>query len=211
MKSLLITLALATLTSAASAQVVYSPVRYQYGQYNEVYYGGRNPAFTQNSYVYLPPALQSAYNAQRLNAAPYLTAYASGPTGNFYSPFTPDARMTNPAFTPFIYSDFLPYEEVGQYGYSINQSRNEAYANVPRLQSALRPQSPQTPAEPATPAADQRSKSPADLKLKAIPLLNWARSEGTKNPQLTKALFAEAFKYDPAATSAAEHALTSDR
>src|SRR4051794_8942284 len=65
----------AALASAALAQVVYEPVRYQYGQYNEVYYGGTNPSFASNNYVYLPQALQAAYAARRMNAPGGLYQY----------------------------------------------------------------------------------------------------------------------------------------
>ncbi len=207
-------LALLALATSATAQVIFQPVRYQYGAYNEVFYGGQNPAFTTNPYVYLPPALQSAYSIQRLSAEPGVNPYLPyGAQGPFVSPFTPGSNQTTPAYVPYIFSDYLPYQEVGQFGYTVDDARNEAYANAPRLQTGYRPPEPAAP-EAATghPAAAPAAAEPVtDPRSKAIPLLDWAKVERTRNPELYKALIEEAKKYDPAATDTLERSFASEK
>jgi hypothetical protein len=192
------------LSSAASAQTVFEPVRYQYGQYSEVYYGGRNPALTSGTYVYLPPALQAPYAVVRQNIPPVINGYTPGGQGwPFYSPYMVGASPGRPVYTPLLFSDYLPYHEVGQFGYTVNDVRNEAYANVPRLQGARDNVAAAAGPQPPAPAAPAAQPTPAaDPRWKAVPLLNWAKNERTRNPQLYQALLAEARKYDAAAAAA---------
>ncbi len=210
MKTLLASLAIAVLASSAAAQTVSEPVRFQYGAYNEVYYGGTNPTFAHNAYVYLPPALQAAYSAQRLNTPPYINAYTPyGPGTAFFSPYASDATGTHAAYQPLIFSDYLPYQEVGQFGYTVDDARNEAYANVPRLQTgmvhAVNPSLPPQAEAPVHPVALTSPQS------QAIPLLSWAKAERTRNPELYKAIMAEAYRLDPVATDAVEHSVATEK
>jgi hypothetical protein len=193
--------------SAASAQTVYAPVQYQYGQYQEVYYGGTNPAIASNAYVYLPCQLQEAARARRYNAAvyPYPSPYmVAGPGTAFVSPYRTTTTITYPV-NSFVYSDYLPYEEVGQFGYTIDDARNEAYAHVPRYQTAARTagvvSAYSVPAAAAPVAAAPRMAHPQE---KALPLINWAKTVRGKNVPLYNALMTEARRYDPAAVAAAE-------
>ena len=193
-------------STVAPAQTIYEGVRYQYGRYNEIYYGGANPLFTRNNYGYLPDYLQPAYTARRENASttPYPSPYTPyGPGTRFFSPYFQSSASVQYQvnINPQIYSDLVPYEEVGQFGYTIDDARNEAYSHVPRIQTGARPSTPAAPAQPASPP---RPVVATDPRLKAIPLLNWAKAEHTRNPALYKALVQEAAKYDPAATAAFE-------
>src|SRR5262249_42069572 len=132
-------LTIATLTSAAAAQVVYEPVRYQFGRYNEVYYGGGNPAICAGASVYLPPSFEGAGTARGQKEPAYLMACtASGRCVRLFSPFVSAfASAGNPTgagVPPYVFTDLLPFEEAGQFGFTPDDARNEAYANVPRLQ-----------------------------------------------------------------------------
>lgn len=95
---------------AASAQVIYEPVRYQYGAgVEQFYYGGHDPLLFQH-----------------VGADIARTTYESRVT---WTPATPRPR---------IYSDVVPLQNVGSHEYTsystftIDDARNEAYANVPR-------------------------------------------------------------------------------
>ena len=128
------------LGAAAMGQVVYEPTRYQYGQYNEVFYGGRNPTFTSNAYVYLPPALRAPYAAERMNVPTFINGYTPmGPGTAFVSPYNQDSAVATQQYVPYIFTDYLPFTEAGQFGYTVDQARNEAYANVPRIQTGYAP------------------------------------------------------------------------
>ncbi len=193
--------------SAAQAQTVYAPVQYQYGQHQEVYYGGTNPAIASNAYVYLPAHLQEGARARRYNATvyPYPSPYmVAGPSTAFMSPYQTTTTISYPV-NSFIYSDYLPYEEVGQFGYTIDDARNEAYANVPRYQTAARAQGVVSAySVPAAPVAEVSRARVANPREKALPLINWAKTVRGKNVPLYNALMAEARRYDPAAVAAAE-------
>lgn len=194
------------------AQVVYEGVRYQYGKYNEVYYGGTNPGYTNNTYVYLPPALQPAYAAQRLATPPGVNGYMpAGPNGPFFSPYTPDATNSASIFAPYVFSDYLPYQEVGQFGFTPDDARNEAYSHIPLYQGPI--VAPAPVGSLATPAPQPSHATAANIspRDKAIPLLSWAKAERTRNPQLYKALLDEARKYDPTDTEAMEHSVASEK
>ena len=202
----------AALASTAVAQVVYEPVRYQYGQYSEVYYGGTNPSFTSHNYVYLPPALQAAYAARRMNAPGGAYQYTPyGPGSPFFSPYPGDASTSAAAYKPYVFTDLLPYEEAGQFGYTPDNARNEAYQNVPLFQRAAGPAPVQTAAPATQPAAAAVAAPPLNPRDKAIPLLNWAKAERTRNPALYKALVDEARKYDSGATEAMERSVATEK
>src|SRR5271170_1871755 len=198
-------LALGVANAAAMAQTVYEPVRYQYGQYGEVFYGGTNPAIASNDYVYvpssLPQGLQAAYAARRMNATtyPYPQPYmlsGSGEGAPFYSPYT-QGGMNVQTNVPYIFSDYLPGEEVSQFGFTVNDARNEAYSHVPLYQ--VGGGAAKAPAKSAAPMAKAKASVVSDSRAKAVPLLNWAKVEREQNPPLYQALLQEARKYDPAA------------
>jgi hypothetical protein len=200
-------IAAATFTTLAHAQTTYQPIRYQYGQYNEIFYGGSNPAFTSNNYGYLPEYMHAAYTSRRQNTTlyPYPSPYTLyGPGTPFFSPHNQSLSIQYQFNNPLIFSDSLPFEEVGQFGFTQDDARNEAYLNAPRLLTGATPRALATapPAPQPQPAA--RPAVATDPRLKAIPLLNWAKAEHTRNPALYNALIHEAAKYDPAATAALE-------
>ncbi|MCL2647467.1 MAG: hypothetical protein FWD61_10770 [Phycisphaerales bacterium] len=137
---------------------------------------------------------QTVYEPPRYQFGRYGEIFYGGTNPDFFAnnySFFRDRPLTDIRIR--IFSDRFPYEEAGRFGYTINDVRNEAYANVPRLQT-MPPSPPPAPAATPSPVADQR--------LKAIPLLHWAKAEQTRNPALYKALIYEAAKYDPAATTA---------
>jgi hypothetical protein len=95
---------------SARAQVIYEPVRYQYGTGNATfYYGGHDPRMFDHA----------VSDIDR-------TRYSSAVT---QVPVVQRAR---------IYSDVVPYQDVAEYSYTTYSTftaadaRNEAYANVPR-------------------------------------------------------------------------------
>jgi hypothetical protein len=183
----------------------------------EVYYGGTNPSFTSNQFVYLPPALQAAYAARRMNAPGGAYQYTPyGPGSPFFSPYPVDATSTA-VNTSYVFTDLLPYEEAGQFGFTVDNARNEAYRNVPLFQPAALPAATPPTAAPAAQPAGQPVAEPAvaapplNPRDKAIPLLNWARAERGRNPVLFKALMDEARKHDPAATDAMERSTATER
>lgn len=206
---------LGTLATQAFSQTIYEPVRYQYGQYGEVFYGGTNPVFTSNHYAYLPESLRGVYRARRFAAPvyPYPSPYMPyGPGTVFISPHVNSLSISYPENQRLVFTDAIPYENVAGFGFTPDDARNEAYANVPRIQFGGGPrtepvrapagatagtaqQAPQGPQPPAT-AADEHNK--------AIPLLNWAKAERERNPALYRSLLKEARKHDAAAVEAFE-------
>ena len=201
--------AAASLTAFAHAQTTYQPIRYQYGQYNEIFYGGSNPVFTSNNYGYLPEYMHAAYTSRRQNAAAYPSPYMPyGPGTAFFSPHVQSLSVQYQFNNPLIFSDSLPFEEVGQFGYTQDDARNEAYLNAPRLQTGGS-RSVQGAPSPQIENRKLKIENHTDPRLKAIPLLNWAKAEHTRNPALYNALIHEAAKYDPDATAALDNQLSS--
>jgi hypothetical protein len=209
-KALLGAVVLGGLADVGFGQTIYSGVRFQYGQYNEINYGGVNPTITSNQIGYMPEQLRSAYNVRRRAATmyPYPSPYTPGGAGTtFVSPYTQSMTITYGTNQPLVFSDAFPGEEVGQFGFTIDMARNEAYSNVPRIQAGgqVRPvvnAGPVVVEEKkvvATPKPTERQ-----LKMRAIPLLNWARAERAKNVPLYQALLKEARKYDAEAVEALE-------
>ena len=99
-------------TSSASAQVIYEPVRYQYGDALKYYYGGSNPGmFAYADMV----TCRNGYPSSMCNVYTSLTR-TIGQVGE----------------KKLVLSDCLPYRNAAVYGYDANDARNEAYCNVPR-------------------------------------------------------------------------------
>lgn len=207
----------AALAGEAMGQVVVEGPRYQYGRYNEVFYGGRNPQFTNNAYIYLPPALQVPYAAQRRDTPVFINGYTPmGPGAPFVSPYAVDGSVATPQYVPYIFTDYLPFVEAGQFGFTVDQARNEAYANVPRLQMGYVPAAEGVTGTIGAAGAPmgrvtEAAGAAADPKLRAIPLLNWAKAERTRNPTLFKALVSEARKWDAPAAAAFEQSSASEK
>jgi hypothetical protein len=106
-------IAVLSLASAASAQVIYEPVKYQYSMGDTyLYYGGSNPR-----------VFQEAWSHYQLNNQPRSydwhgherTTIRKGLTGR----------------APYVYTDAAPYVNASLYGYTDLDARNEAYSNVP--------------------------------------------------------------------------------
>lgn len=99
-------------SSSASAQVIYMPVQYQYGESMRYYYGGNTPymfAFAdrlacRNGY---PSSMNDRYTSLRLTI---------GQIGE----------------GPVVLTDCMPLRNAAAYGYTATDASNEAYANVPR-------------------------------------------------------------------------------
>ena len=91
--------------------------------------------------------------------------------------------------------------------------RNEAYANVPRVQYGGGPIIQEQPAAaPEVAAKEPEKAAPAmDPRQKAIPLLDWAKVERTRNPELYKAIMDEARKCDPVATDRMEEVFATEK
>jgi hypothetical protein len=121
----------------------------------------------------------------------------------FFSPRVNGMSVTYPESGTLVFTDAFPYEDVGQFGMTADDARNEAYGNVPRVQVGGGPRErgpADTRSDGANGAAD--ATAPAvrqDPRSKAIPLLNWAKAERERNPALYRALLQEARKHDAGA------------
>jgi len=208
--------ALALFSTTAFAQTVYEPVRYQYGERADIYYGGNNPMYANHANPYLPPGFQTLGPQ---GVSPYVSI-APMPITPVPSSVVPQpAQVTYPMFLPRVYSDYFPYEEAGLVGYTPDDARNEAYENVARIQTnggRIEVTAPSPAPAQSTAAAPAASASPAaakttDPRLKAIPLLDWAKAEQTKNPALYKELLRIARQYDPKATETFQRNLATEK
>ena len=150
--------------SSASAQVIYEPVRYQYGEAMKYYYGGSDPMMhdyadrvaCRNGY---PSSMMNSYTSLHMTL---------GQIG--------EKRV--------VLTDCLGYRNAAVFGYDANDARNEAYANVPRyfrkgdLLNAAVPAGDGTLVVPASArptaaamARDLREAKPAEPKPRAILIL----------------------------------------
>jgi len=103
---------LSVAASSASAQVIYTPVQYQYGDVMRYYYGGN-----------------SAHQFAFVDRLACRNGYPSSMNDNYTS-----LRSTIGAISenPVVLTDCMPLRNAAVYGYTANDARNEAYANVPR-------------------------------------------------------------------------------
>lgn len=99
--------------SQSFAQIIYEPVRYQHGTDYKYYYGGSDPAVHR----WAERELQQRAEGR----ATY--GWFSGD----------DHRYHRELFNPYdaVYSDEIPFTELSRFGYTENDARQEAYANVP--------------------------------------------------------------------------------
>ena len=102
----------AVVSSSASAQVIYEPVRYQYGDALKYYYGGNNGAM-------------HAYADQVLCR----NGYPSSMYGNYTSLYNTLGQIGE---KKLVLTDCMPLRNAAVFGFDANDARNEAYANVPR-------------------------------------------------------------------------------
>jgi hypothetical protein len=100
--------------SRASAQVIYEPVRYQYGDQLHYYYGGSDPAMHR---------FANWGSAERTWGRINGWEWAAGDI---------DSHREVSDGPPRVYTDQLPYRNATFFGYTATDARNTAYNNVPR-------------------------------------------------------------------------------
>ena len=103
--------ALSAIASSASAQVIYEPVRYQYGHGMKYYYGGTN-------------ASMHAYADEVLCRNGYPSSHSPRHTGLHDT-------LGQIGEQRYVYTDCLPRRNAAVYGYTAVDAYNEANANVP--------------------------------------------------------------------------------
>lgn len=106
-----VALVVGCLAAASSAQVVYEPVRIQYGDGQPYYYAGRDPRIHDAA------------------AFPYAPGTAWGRFGGFA--FVNDRRAVTQQFARTFTDAFGP-RDARPFGFTINDVANEAAARVPR-------------------------------------------------------------------------------
>ncbi len=121
MKAILAFAMMGILAGNAAGQTVYEPVRYQYGRSGGTFYGGVEPDMSYGGAVLNTPGVQ-ALTEKFGYASPYRR------------PLRFDTRRVDYG-RPLILSDIAPYVDAGKYGFTENDARNEAYANVLRIQT----------------------------------------------------------------------------
>lgn len=123
-------LALLLPAAAASGQVVYEPVRIQYGGAQPYFYAGANAR------IHAAAAFPSAPGA------------AWGRVGGFA--FVNDRRQVTQRFAR-TYTDAFGVRDARPFGLTIDSVWNEANARVPRYFRKVEPRPLTTPAPPASP------------------------------------------------------------
>ena len=101
-------------SSIANAQIIYEPVRYQYGEGNHrYYYGGNDPLVLEM--------------AERQRCLDEMTDYPYGSDRHTdaYLHYRLIGRLER------VYSDCVPYVNARVYGYRPVDAANDAYRNVP--------------------------------------------------------------------------------
>src|SRR3954466_6830101 len=96
--------------SSASAQIIYEPVRYQYGGQTPWYYGGNDPEMFRF--------------ADRDHSEAHDGFFAA--RGNYMTHHEVNYRL------PRVYADHMQRTNAATYGYTPDDARNEAYRNAPR-------------------------------------------------------------------------------
>lgn len=138
----LVVLCAVVMSSKASAQIVYEPVQYQYGEQNKYYYGGNDP---------------------RVHAYANATQDGGGRWGRVHGfDFVSGSIDTHREVTgepERVFADSIPFQNARIYGYTATDARNEAYDRMPtyfRKADLLATAVPQTDGSwlvPATPQA----------------------------------------------------------
>ncbi|MGH7213610.1 MAG: hypothetical protein ACREIT_02420 [Tepidisphaeraceae bacterium] len=104
-----------SIPTPSSAQVIYEPVRYQYGGQNPFYYGGADPYVFR--YANQPSCGISSFG--RVNGY----AFVSGNIRTHREVENEPVR---------VFSDCVPYRNAAVYGFTIGDARDEAHAALPR-------------------------------------------------------------------------------
>lgn len=102
---------LLVVASSAGAQTIYAPVQYQYTNGVTYYYGGSDPSM--HHYI---------------EHVKCRNGYPSEITGNHYNGLRHTLGQIGEQ--KYVFSDCVPYRNAAVYGYSEQDARNEAYANV---------------------------------------------------------------------------------
>jgi hypothetical protein len=100
--------------SQSFGQVIYEPVRYQYGEQNKFYYGGSDPRIIDYGYG----VRDAAGRYGRVHGFDFVS-------GNI------DTHREVSNEPEHVYSDCLGYQNARVYGFTATDARNEAYANIP--------------------------------------------------------------------------------
>jgi hypothetical protein len=108
-------LSLLCAAAPAGAQIIYEPVRYQYGDTPTFYYGGSDPAVFEY--------------AERLGCL-YHHHERGGGVGDLPTAYVQAGRVGGPR--QYVFSDCAPYMNLWLHGFTAADARNEAYWNVPR-------------------------------------------------------------------------------
>ena len=104
-------------SSAAWAQVVYEPVRYQYetASGEKYFYGGVDPR----------THAVAGYDSNRCGFRGYATNLHNFDGGNSFGQPSPMYDR------PPVYTDCVPFRDARRFGFTEADARNEAYANAP--------------------------------------------------------------------------------
>jgi hypothetical protein len=98
----------------ASAQIIYEPVQYQYGDQNKYYYGGNDP---------------------RVHAYANFTRDGGGRWGRVHGfDFVSGSIDTHREVIgepERVFADAVPFQNARLYGYTATDARNEAYSRIP--------------------------------------------------------------------------------
>ncbi|MBC8107278.1 MAG: hypothetical protein H7Z14_11860 [Anaerolineae bacterium] len=100
--------------SSSFAQIIYEPVRYQYGDQNKFYYGGSDPRIIQHA---MGPR-DAAGRWGRVNGFDFVS-------GNI------DTHREVSGQPERTFTDALGYQNARIYGFTATDARNEAYADIP--------------------------------------------------------------------------------
>lgn len=100
--------------SGAFAQIIYEPVRYQYGDQNKFYYGGSDPRIIEHA----NGPRDAAGRWGRVHGFDFVS-------GNI------DTHREVRSEAERTFTDTLGYQNARIYGFTATNARNEAYANIP--------------------------------------------------------------------------------
>ena len=103
---------LLVVASSASAQVIYAPVQYQYTNGITYYYGGNDPSmFGYIEHVKCRNGYPSTVSGHNYNSLRRTLGQVGEPV--------------------YVFSDCLKYRNAAVYGYTVDDVKNEAMANMP--------------------------------------------------------------------------------
>jgi len=100
--------------SQSFGQVVFEPVRYQYGDQNKFYYGGSDPRIIEQAYG----PRDAAGRWGRVHGFDFVSANI-------------DTHREVSSEPERVFTDARGFENARIYGFTATDARNEAYANIP--------------------------------------------------------------------------------